>query len=67
MVSEDSQYFGRLASVHRLSDLSDLTDSFNREMRASIHHGDDPGELLEVLTLRGTQPMLLEERDDDVP
>jgi hypothetical protein len=66
MVSEDSQYLGWFAVIHRLSDLRDLDDPRHREMPTEIHELDDSCELLEVLSLRRSQWVLLEERDDDI-
>ena len=67
MVSEDSHDFRWLAVVHRLSDLRDPDDARHRQVNTSIHQLDDPGELVEVVTLRGPQPMFREERDDRAP
>ena len=66
MVSEDSQDLGGLPMVHRLGDLRYLDHSRDREMHAAIHQLDDLGELGEVLSLRRSECVLLEERDDDV-
>jgi hypothetical protein len=66
MVSEDSQGFGRLPMVHRLSDLCDLDEPGDGEMPSKGHHGDDQCELLEVLSLRRSQRVLPEERNDRV-
>ena len=66
MVSEDSQNLGWFAVIHRLSDLRDLDDSRHCEMPTEMHELDDSCELLEVLSLRRSQWVLLEERDDDV-
>ena len=67
MVSEDSQDLGWLAMVHRLSDTGDLDQAADREMSPVIHQGNDIGELVEVVSLRRPQWVLIEERDDDVP
>jgi hypothetical protein len=67
MVSEDSQSLGWLAVIHRLRDLRDLDDAVHREVPAESHQIDDPSELFEVVSLRGSQWVLLEERDDYVP
>ena len=67
MVSEDSQYLGWFAVIHRLSDLRDLHDSRNREMSAALHQLDDPYELLEVVPLRSSKWVFLEERNDPRP
>jgi hypothetical protein len=64
MVSEDSQYLGRFPVVHRLLDLGDLHDPRHREVPAEFHQLDDSNELLEVLPLRSSQWVLLEERND---
>jgi hypothetical protein len=66
MASEDSQNLGWLPMIHRLCHLRDLDDAFHREMPAELHQTDDLGELGEVLTLRCSQRVLLEERNDDV-
>jgi hypothetical protein len=67
MVSEDSQDFGWLAVIHRLSNLRDLNDARHSEMNATIHEFNNPCKLLEVLPLRRLQRMFLKERDDNVP
>ena len=67
MVSEDSQDLGWLAMIHRLGDTGDLDQTADREMPPVIHQGDDLGELVEVVSLRRSQWVLIEERDDDVP
>ena len=66
MASEDSQRFGGLPKVHRLHDLRDLDETWHREVPAVIHELDDFGELGEVVSLRRSQRVLLEERDDRV-
>ena len=66
MVSEDSQLLCRLPEVHRLCDLRDLDETRHREVPSEIHQSDDLGELGEVVSLRGSQWVLLEERNDDV-
>ena len=67
MVSEDSQDFGWLAMVHRLGDTGDLDQTADRKMSPVMHQGNDIGELVEVVSLRRSQWVLLEERDNDVP
>ena len=67
MVSEDSQDFRWLPKVHRLSDRGDLDQTADREVPPVIHHGDDFGELGEVLSLRRSQWGFLEERNNRVP
>jgi hypothetical protein len=67
MASEDSQCLGWLSEVHRLRDLCNLDETWHREVPTLIHELDDPSELGEVVSLRGSQWVLLEERDDDVP
>ena len=67
MVSEDSQDLGWLAMIHRLGDTGDLDQTADREVLPVIHQVDDPGELVEVVSLRRSQWVLLEERDYDVP
>jgi hypothetical protein len=67
MVSEDSQDFGWLAMVHRLGDTGDLDQTADREMPPVLHQGNDIGELVEVVSLRRPQWVLLEERDHKVP
>ena len=67
MVSEDSQDFRWLAMVHRLGDFGDLNDPLHRQVFTLTHQGDDLSELVEVLSLRRSQAMLLEKRNDYVP
>ena len=67
MVSEDSQHLGRLPEVHRLGDLRDLDETGHRQVPAEIHQLDDPSELDEVVSLRGSQWVRLEERNDHIP
>src|SRR5947209_10145716 len=67
MVSEDSQDLGWFPKVHRLGDLRYPDQSFDRQVFAKLHPYDDVGELLEVVPLRGSQRVLLEERDDGLP
>lgn len=64
MVSEDSQDFGWFSVVHRFLDLCYLDDSIERHVSAKLHEFDDPCELLEVLSLRSSQWVLDEERND---
>ena len=67
MVSEDSQDIGWLTTVHCLNDLGDLYQSRNREVLSLLHETQNPHELLEALTLRGSQLVFLKERDNHVP
>lgn len=67
MVSEDSQNLGWLAMIHRLSDTGDLDQSTDRKMPPAIHQSDNIGELVEVVSLRRSQWVLIEERDNDIP
>ena len=67
MVSEDSQDVGWLAMIHRLRDLGYLNQAGNREVLALLHETKHRRELLEVLTLRSSQLVLLEERNYHVP
>lgn len=67
MVSEDSQDFAGSSEVHRFDDLTDLDQPIDRKVSVETHQFDDSCELLEVLPLRSSQRVLLEERDDDVP
>ena len=66
MVSEDSQHLGLLSKVHRLDDLRDLDETRHREMPSELDQLDDFDELSEVLSLRRSQRVRLEERDDHV-
>jgi hypothetical protein len=66
MVSEDSQHFRWLAEVHRLRDLRDFGDPLQGEVPAELHRSDDPNELDEVVSLRRSKGVRLEEGDDDV-
>lgn len=66
MASEDSQRRGWLPEVHGLSDRRDLGQSFLAEMATKMHELHDPGELLEVVSLRSSQAIALEERHDPV-
>jgi hypothetical protein len=66
MVSEDSQQFGWFAEVHRFGDLRDFDNPLDREVPAEPHQFDDPSELDEVVSLRCSQWVLLEERNDDL-
>ncbi len=50
--------------AHRLRDLNDLAETIDREMHPSIHHLEDESELLEVLSLRRSQWVLVEKRND---
>src|SRR5207249_879481 len=53
--------------VHRLDNLSDLTESVDRKMHSPIHHFEDPFELKEVLAFRRTKWICFEERNDHFP
>jgi hypothetical protein len=66
MVSEDSQQFRGFAEVHRLGDLRDFDNPLKREVSAEPHQSNDPSELHEVVSLRCSQRVLLEERNDDL-
>ena len=66
MVSEDSQDLGWLPMIHRLCNLGDLHEARPRQVSSLIHQIDDSYELLEVFSLRRSQQMFLEKRDDDV-
>ena|ERR1039458_9440932 len=66
MVSEDSQNTGWFASVHRLRDSGDLFDPRHRPMRSQLHQFDDVSELVEVISLRGSQLICLEEWNNRV-
>jgi hypothetical protein len=67
MVSEDSQEFGWLSVVHRLNNLGDLDQTISGEMPPMLHHIDDRCKLLKVLSLRRSQGIRPEERDDHIP
>ena len=67
MVSEDPQGLGGLSMIHRLSDPGDLHDPRDRQMSPKGHQIDDRRELLEVFSLRGSEWVFPEERDDHVP
>lgn len=64
MVSEDSQHLGWFPVVHRFGNLCDFLDSGNRQMLPLLHELDDPHELLEVESFRGSEWVVLEERND---
>ena len=64
MVSEDSQHLGWFSVIHRLLDLRDLNDSIETHVSSKFHELDDLYELLEILSLRSSQWVLSEERDD---
>ena len=64
MVSEDSQCLGRFPVIHRLSDLRDLDDPRHRKVPTEFHQFNDSYELLEVLSLRSSQRVFPEERND---
>ena len=52
--------------IHRLLNLSDLTETVNREMQTFIHHPDDFPELQKLIKLCRSQWMHFEERNDDL-
>src|SRR4051794_8271455 len=65
MASEDSdQLRSVLLPVHRLGDLGDLHETLAGQVAAVVDHPEDLRELLEVRSLRSTERVLLEERDD---
>jgi len=66
MVSEDSQHLGLLSEVHRLNDLRDLTETRDREVPSELDQLDHFRELREVCSLRRSQRVRLEERDNYV-
>ena len=53
--------------IHRLRYFSDFNQTGDREVLALLHETKHRRELLEVLTLRSPQLVLLEERDNHVP
>ena len=63
MVSEDSQHLGSLPTVHRLDDLRDLDETGHRQVRSEFDESNHLDDLGEVLTLRRSQWVRLEERD----
>jgi hypothetical protein len=65
MASEDSDQFGSgLLAVHRLSDLSDVSQPLTREVMARLDHLNADRELCEVALLRRPHGVPAEERDD---
>jgi hypothetical protein len=65
MASEDSdQIISRLPTVHRFCNACDLDETARCPMLFRRHDRHAPLEPLEVLTLRGSQRMLVEERND---
>ena len=64
MASEDSQHLGRLPVVHRLGDLRDLDETWHCEVPAANYQIDDLRELGEVVSLRRSKWVLLEEGND---
>ena len=66
MVSEDSQDLRGFAVIHRLCDFRNLDDAFHREMPPDLHEIDDLCELLEVRSLRCSERIVFEERNDGV-
>lgn len=67
MVSEDSDQLGSgLLAVRCLDDLQEVRQTRAGQVIATGHPLNTVGELLKVRSLRGTQRMLPEERDDHV-
>jgi hypothetical protein len=66
MASEDSQHLGLLPKVHRLDELRALDETRHREVPSELHQLDDLDELGEVFSLRRSQRVRLEERNDHV-
>ena len=64
MVSEDSQHLRWLPMVHRLNDLRDLNETWHRKVRSELDQPTNLDELCEVLSLRSSQWVRFEERDD---
>ena len=65
MASEDSdEVRSGLAPIHRLCDAGDLDETVPRQVMAGRHALHACGELLEVLLLRGSHGIPLEERDN---
>ena len=65
MVSEDSdQLMPGLLSIHRLRNLCDVRQTRVGQMYTAIDQRNAAGELLQIPLLRGTQRVLLEERND---
>ena len=67
MVSEDSRRLGRLLEVHRRGDLRNLYKARHGEVSAKIHQTNHFRELDEVISLRSSERVLLEERNDHIP
>ena len=67
MVSEDSQNLGGLPVVHRLDGLRDLDETGHREVPAERYQLNDLRELGEIVSLRRSEWVLLEERNDHTP
>ncbi len=67
MVSEDSQDFRWLPTIHRLNDFGDLYQSRNREVLSLLHETQNPHEPIEIFTLRCSELVLLKERDNHIP
>ncbi len=64
MASEDSdQLMPGFLMVHRLSDLGDLDQTLSGQMSTILNHLHAPRELLEIVSLRGSQRILTKERD----
>ena len=53
--------------IHRLCDFCDLNETAHREVLSSLHQINDLGELLKFISLRSSQSVLYEERDNDIP
>ena len=67
MVSEDSdELVSGFTSIHRLHDLDDLQKTRVSLMSTAGHQLDARSELLEVVPLGCSKPMLPEERDDSL-
>ena len=66
MASEDSQDLGWLPMVHRLGDLGDRHQPIDGQVAAEPHEPKYLGELGEVVSLRRSQGVRLEERNDDL-
>ena len=53
--------------IHRLSDSGDFHQTGDRQVLTHLHETNNLDELVEVLSLRRSQLVLLEERNDHVP
>jgi hypothetical protein len=58
------QHFGWLASIHCLRNGRDLKDPFHGVVRSSTHQINNHRELVEVFPFRGSQAVLLKERNN---